>query len=286
MPDIRLIALDLDGTLLNTRKKLSPRNRAALCAAAQRGIEIVPCTGRFFGGMPEEIRQLPFLHYAITINGAQVYDVRRDKTIAHAEIPCCRAVEIMSYLDRLPVIYDCYMDNWGWMSRGMWEKAEEYAPDAHYAEMIRKLRQPVEELKRYLSERGGSVQKIQFFCKEEAVRRQLLETLPELLADIAVSTSAPNNVELNHKEAHKGHALLQLARYLCLTDAQTMAFGDGINDLSLLRLAGLSIAMGNAEPEVKRAACEITADCDHDGVALCIEKYCLQTARNNKDSSY
>ena len=73
MPDIRLITLDLDGTLLNSKKELSPENAAALQWAADQGIEIVPNTGRFFDGMPEVIRNLPYLHYAITINGAQVY---------------------------------------------------------------------------------------------------------------------------------------------------------------------------------------------------------------------
>ncbi len=71
-PDIHLIALDLDGTLLNSKKQLSPRNLAALTRAAELGIEIVPATGRFYGGMPDFIRALPFLHYALTINGAQV----------------------------------------------------------------------------------------------------------------------------------------------------------------------------------------------------------------------
>ena len=71
-PDIHLIALDLDGTLLTSQKQLSPRNLAALTRAAELGIEIVPATGRFYGGMPDFIRALPFLHYALTINGAQV----------------------------------------------------------------------------------------------------------------------------------------------------------------------------------------------------------------------
>ena len=72
--DIRIVALDLDGTLLDSEKRLSEVNRVALEAAARRGIAIVPTTGRFFGAMPEPVRNLPFVRYAITINGAQVYD--------------------------------------------------------------------------------------------------------------------------------------------------------------------------------------------------------------------
>lgn len=119
MRKIRIIALDLDGTLLNSNKELTPENFAALQKAADAGIEIVPTTGRFYGGMPEVIRKMPFVHYVITINGAAVYDVRKQQDIAKAEIPMQKAVEIMEYLDTLPVIYDCYMDNWGWMTRAM-----------------------------------------------------------------------------------------------------------------------------------------------------------------------
>ena len=73
---IKLILLDLDGTLLTTDKKISAANYSALEQAAAKGIYIVPCTGRFFSGMPENVRNLPFLHYAITINGAQVEDLQ------------------------------------------------------------------------------------------------------------------------------------------------------------------------------------------------------------------
>ena len=85
-PDIHLIALDLGGTLLNSKKQLSPRNLAALTRAAELGIEIVPATGRFYGGMPDFIRALPFLHYALTINGAQVCAVPNCDPIYRAEI--------------------------------------------------------------------------------------------------------------------------------------------------------------------------------------------------------
>ena len=72
MPDLKIIALDLDGTLLDSQKRLSSVNRAALARAAEKGALVVPTTGRFFGMMPACIRELPFVRYAITINGAQV----------------------------------------------------------------------------------------------------------------------------------------------------------------------------------------------------------------------
>ena len=275
MPDIKLIALDLDGTLLNSDKQLTQQNAQVLARAAARGIEIVPTTGRFFSGMPEVIRSLPYLHYAITINGAAVYDVRCDEDIARAEIPLPLAVEIMRYLDTLPVIYDCYMNNWGWMTRAMQLRADAFAPDEHYLRMIRNLRTPVDDLKSYLLETGRDVQKIQLFLTDPALRLTLLRQLGGQFEGLCVSSSVPNNIEINSTDANKGEALRKLAAHLGLDISQTMAFGDGLNDLSMLRAAGVGVAMENACPEAKQAADYLTGSCDESGVAAAIKRFCL-----------
>ena len=275
MPDIKIIALDLDGTLLNSRKELTEGCLSALTRAAEKGIEIVPTTGRFFGGMPERIRELPFLHYAITINGAQVYDIRRGCAVSKTEIPWKRAIEIMELLDTMPLLYDCFMDNWGWMSRDFWERVEDYTDNPHYIKMLRELRKPVPELKAHLTVLQHDVQKIQFFTKDVSLRQRLLEELPTMLPDVAVTTSVPDNVELNYISAHKGAALRQLAEYLGVSMSATMACGDGRNDITMLRDAGLGVAMANACAEAKAAADVLTLSCDEDGVARAIETYCL-----------
>ena len=274
MPDIRLITLDLDGTLLNSKKELSPENAAALQWAADQGIEIVPTTGRFFGGMPEVIRSLPYLHYAITINGAQVYDVRNDVGIAKAEIPVARAVELMAWLDQFPVIYDCFMDNWGWMTRSLQEKADEFAPNEHYAKMLKELRTPVEELKAFLTERGHDIQKSQFFAKDMDLRAKLMEEIPLHFPDLIVSSAVVNNVEINDKNAHKGNAIRQLAAHLGLDRSQILAFGDGSNDITMLQEAGIGVCMENGLDSVKAIADYITDSCDEDGVAKAIYRFC------------
>ena len=274
MPDIRLITLDLDGTLLNSKKELSPENAAALQWAADQGIEIVPTTGRFYGGMPEVIRNLPYLHYAITINGAQVYDVRNDVGIAKAEIPVQRAVELMAWLDQFPVIYDCFMDNWGWMTRSLQEKADEFAPNEHYAKMLKELRTPVDELKVFLTERGHDIQKSQFFAKDMDLRARLMEEIPQRFPGLIVSSAVVNNVEINDRNAHKGNAIRQLARHLGLEMRQVLAFGDGSNDITMLQEAGIGVCMENGLDSVKAVADYITDSCDKDGVAKAIYRFC------------
>ena len=270
--DIRLIAFDLDETLLNAEKILTARNRTALERAADKGILIVPTTGRLLKGIPAEIRDFPFLRYAVTINGAAVFDVTTGENLYSAEIPLDDAIEIMSYLDQFPIIYDCYQDNTGWMKRTMWEQAEVFAPNAYYVRSIRTNRAPVPDLKEFLKERGNSVQKIQLFALDPVLRTTLLQEIPRRFANLAVSSSVTRNVEINHKDANKGAALLALASHLGLDRSQVMAFGDGLNDVSMIRAAGIGVAMQNAVEEVKAAADLITGSCEDSGVAQTIEK--------------
>lgn len=271
----RIIALDLDGTLLNSHKELTERSYNALLHAHEQGIHIVPTTGRFYGGMPESIRNLPFIRYCITINGAEVVDLQTEKVIYKAEIPCRQAVEIMAYLDNFPVIYDCYQGNEAFMTARLKDMTDAVVENPHSRELIHRLRQPVPELKAFLLERGQDVQKVQFFTRDEEALQYLRKSLPEKFPDILASNSLPQNLELNHKDANKGEALLALAKHLGVPREEVMAFGDGENDLTMLRMAGLGVAMENACAAAKAAADAFAPSCDEDGVAQMIEKICL-----------
>ena len=120
--------------------------------------------------------------------------------------------------------------------------------------MLHDLRTPVDDLKAFLRQLGGDAQKVQFFTKNQELRLNLLKELPRRWPDIAVTTSVPTNVELNILRANKGEALKQLTDYLGLSMEQVMAVGDGMNDLTMLRMAGVGVAMGNACPEAMAAA--------------------------------
>ena len=280
--DIRIVALDLDGTLLDSQKRLSERNRAALARAAEQGILIVPTTGRFFGMMPPAVRNLPFVRYAITINGAQVYDRETDTALVRDEIPLQTALGIMETLDKYDVIYDCYRQNWGWMTAALQEKAADYATNEHYLKMVREFRKPVPELKAHLRETadGGDVQKVMLFAtnREKSAAIDCLRKLSDEIAarfpEIKVTSSTWNNIELNIRTAHKGNALKRFAEHLGFTLENCMAFGDGMNDFTMVEAAGVGVAMANAEPEVKRVAKVVTVSNDEDGVAVVLDKYC------------
>jgi Cof subfamily protein (haloacid dehalogenase superfamily) len=276
---VKIIALDLDGTLLDSQKRLSRVNAEALAYAASKGAAVVPTTGRFFAMMPEAVRDLPFVRYAITINGAQVFDRQTGEAIVREEIALGRAVEIMELLDGYDVIYDCYRGNWGWMSAEMQNRAEAYATNEHYLKMVRRFRSPVDDLKAHL--RGtaaeGDVQKVMLFSRNDdpgakelrAIEREMAERFPE----IKVTSSTWNNLELNIASAHKGNALARFAASLGYTLEECMACGDGMNDLTMVEAAGIGVAMANAEAEVKRVADFVAKSNDEDGVAEAVYRF-------------
>lgn len=275
MPDIKIIVLDLDGTLLTSDKRISPRNYAALERAAEKGIHIVPSTGRFYDGMPAVVRELPFVRYAITVNGAEIYDAREDRVLHRAEMTPEQADEVFEVLDTLPVVYDCYQDGWGWMEKRLYDQAEDFIDDPRVLAMVKDLRTPVKDFRGLIRSRNKGIQKIQMFFKDMDQRAKALPFLRQRFPGLNVTSSITNNLELNSLDAHKGAALLELCRILEVEPSRTMAFGDGLNDITMLQTAALGVAMENACPEVKAAADHITDTNDHDGVAKAIEQFCL-----------
>ena len=273
MHDIKLIALDLDGTLLDSEKRLSETNRAALERAAAEGVHIVPTTGRFYSAMPENIRSLPFVRYVIVINGAGIFDLAEEKVLYRAEMKWEQAVRIMEYLDTMDVIYDCYMDNRAWMSASLKEKIDDFAPNEHYRRMLHDLREPVDELKAFIAEKKQSIQKIQFFFKNPEMLDTLIDDLSARFPDEAISSSVFNNIEINHKNANKGNAITRLSHILGFGAENVMSFGDGLNDLPMISDAGIGVAMGNASDYIKKHADYITDTCDNDGVEKAISHF-------------
>lgn len=275
MSQIKLIAFDLDGTLLNDDKKITERTYRALLAAAEKGIHLVPATGRLDGALPREFDDLP-IRYVISINGALVYERKTMRPIHEVLIPWQQALDIYRYMEEhLPVIYDCYIDSRAYMTKAFHDDLAPYACNVHYLKMMKELRTPVPELKAFLAEKQQGLQKMQCFFREKdyPLRDHLLENWK--IPGIIITSSTPHNLELNHEKATKGDALAVLAEHLGLELSETMALGDGSNDLTMIQRAGIGVAMGVCWEPLKKAADFVTDDCNHDGVAKAIEKFCL-----------
>ena len=270
---VKLIAFDLDGTLLDRQKNIPEANLQALKAAAEAGALLVPATGRIYTGIPELIRTLPGARYFITINGAYAYDAADDRNLYTSELSVDTCLRLIDYMDRLPVIYDCYQDNWGYITRSMFQRAEEFIPDPGIMKMMRELRTPVDNLSETLRQKGRPVQKMQMHFQDLAERDRQLKLVAERFPETAVSSSLPWNIEINSAGATKGRALKALCQALGIDLRDTLAFGDGTNDLDMIRTAGIGIAMGNGAEEVKAAADWVAPNNDDAGVAAGIYRF-------------
>ena len=254
---VKLIAFDLDGTLFDDRKQLPQENIAALRAAGDAGILLVPATGRILQGLPDQLLQLGLFRYFIFANGASVYDLDTETQLFSACMPPELAVRICEHMDTLPVLYDCYRGEWGYMTQWMYEAAPDFfALEPEILKLVRRLRKPVLELKENIREVDVPLEKLQIYFRPEQMaerERQLLE-LPRLFPEIAATSSLKNNIEINSIKAGKGRALLELCAQLGIVPEDTVAFGDGLNDADMLEAAGYGAAMENAADAVKQKA--------------------------------
>lgn len=269
----KLILTDLDGTLLRDDKSLSPANRTALVRAAAQGAEVVVATGRFFGGIPRELLELPFLRYFILMNGAKVYDRREDRVLYRSEIPLAQAERVMDLLEPLDCTVDCYQNDVGWMERRYFDHLDYYVTDPVSRAMVRSHRRPVDDLRAQVRAGGNTVQKMQAYFPHLELRPRVMALLRREVPGVVQSVSLPTNLELNAAGATKGAALAALCRALGVDPLDTAAFGDGTNDVSMLAAAGVGVAMANGAPETRQAADLVTVSNQEDGVALVLDRW-------------
>lgn len=272
---IRLIAFDLDGTLLRNDKTVSERTMKALQRAADHGIYLVPSTGRIFDAMPEVVRNMPFVRYAITVNGAAVYDAAEKRMLYEADLTWEEAEAVFAYTKEFDAICGCYQKGVGWMEETEFEQLPAYAANAKILEMLKSVYHPMKNLQKEIFSQGSTIQKLIYFFQEIPERDRKLQETKERFPNLEISTSLPNNIEVNSAGANKGLGLKCLCDHLGLRLEECMAFGDGTNDLAILKTAGRGVAMANAAMEVLEAVPYRTLSNEEDGVAVEIER-CLE----------
>lgn len=272
---IKMIGLDMDGTLLTTEKKLTEYTMGILQKALDRGIEIVLSTGRAITGIPKELLEMPGMKYAVTINGARIIDLQENKVIYENTLSMEKALQLLDIIGRYDAIQEAFIDSVCYSDKEKLSHANDYFLHPSIAEYVLKSRTPVEDVKATVLEKNSSVDKVngQFRTLED--KRNAYELLTKVPGVIVVS-SLGSNWEINAEGTDKGSAMLKLGELLGIRKEEIMACGDGMNDIAMLKVVGLGVAMANADPEVREAADYITASNDEDGVAKAIEKFALK----------
>lgn len=259
----KLIALDLDDTLLDCEKCISRRNLDALDAARKKGARIILASGRAYPGVTEFNEALHNKDYTIVCGGAQVVDPD-GKVIYSTYLPPITAKQVMRWAVTHSVHFQVYMDD------GFYYLHKNKHSD-YYEKLCNYKGIEAPDLMKTESVLASKILLIDDNEKLEGYRSELSAMFPEL----ALKKSQDYFLEIMNSEATKGNALEYLAKKLDVDKQQVIALGDSEIDESMIRWAGMGIAMENAADVCKEAANDITGSCNADGVALAVEKYIL-----------
>ena len=277
MQQIKMIGLDLDGTLLNTKKELTDHTRRVLAEAIDAGILVLMATGRPFTGIPEELRTFPGIHHALTSNGARVLDTDHNKILIEQLLPMESAKKALRIFEKYDTLSEIYFDGQGYADAAKLDNVGKYHHDPNMWNYVRTTRIAVPDIWDVIAKENRNMDKVQALFADMEERAAAWKELKELseLKELELVGSLSYNIEINAAGVNKGTALVALGKMLGIPRESIMACGDGDNDVHLLQEVGFGVAMANAQPQVKEAADYITASNDEDGVAHAIEKFAL-----------
>lgn len=271
MSNYNIIAFDMDGTLLNSQKTITPATLAAIERAFRAGKEVVLSTGRCLPELYATLEAIPRLRYLICVSGAMVYDWK-EKRLLHASLLPVETVQEILRLTRpeAPMLH--LLTTESIVQRDQESHMADYGMGI-YQSMFDEVATLTEDLSDWYLSHPAPLAKLNLYHtspESRARSRALLAHLPIEMAD-AETTS----LECSARGVTKGTGLLALCEALQVPLEQVIAVGDADNDIDVLRRAGLSVAMGNANPRVKELCQVSVSDCDHDGCAEAIERWLL-----------
>jgi len=268
----RLLAVDMDGTVLNREKKITIRTAEAIRRGLASGKEILFATGRCPSEMTEYLREFPEMRYAMCLSGALIFDAKSGNALSAVTISVDLAEQILKIADQLDVMVNIYAGNDVFVEKRRYGNME-YFNCQCFAALYDSCAVWVDDIRSVLQKRADEIYKINFYCHDREnweKGRELIEKLP-----LNYASGIPLNFELSPQGVNKGMGLEMLSRLIDIPLSQMIAVGDEGNDLEMVQTAGLGIAMGNAIEPIKAVADVITNDCDHDGVAEVIDAYLI-----------
>ncbi|MDH7577949.1 MAG: Cof-type HAD-IIB family hydrolase [Bacillota bacterium] len=266
MENVKLVAIDLDDTLLRDDLTISPRTRAAVQAVKERGIAVTLATGRMFRSARPYARQLGFDLPLITYQGALVKSAFSEEVVYHCPLSAGVARRVIAFGRLKKVQVNFYLDDELYVER--------VTPRGfHYASFAGVPCHQVADLESLL-EQGNPLKLL--LIEAEPVLDEFAQELKEILGEEAhLTKSKPSYLEVIHPQATKGRALRELAAWLDVGRDEVMALGDSFNDLEMLEFAGVSVAVANARPEVRCRTRYVTLSNNEDGVAVALETFIL-----------
>lgn len=264
----KLIALDMDGTLLREDKTISKETLRAIQKAKARGVKVVLSTGRPIAGIDRYLNELDLKRegdYAIAYNGALVQNTKTRETIAQTLM----TLEDVSYLYALSKKLNVNIH--------LLTKNSCITPKWNtYSQLEKDINEiPLEIADFNNLDANTTIVKIMMVDEPEVLSEAIAKLPKEVYEKYSVLRSAPYFLEFLDKKVNKGYGVELLAKKLGIKSEEVICIGDAGNDIHMIQFAGLGVAMGNAFPEVKEIADYITLSNEENGVAHVIDKFVL-----------
>ena len=270
---IKLIATDMDGTLLNDdHAMVSQRNVDALRRAAEQGIEVVISSGRTWSLLKEIADQLGVVRYVVMSNGAAVMDRQTGEWVLQKGMPKEQALKFVEILLRYGAGFELFCEGQNYVDRRYEALVMKEAPSAAYGAMFRRQAMIVDDLRPVIEKK--LVEKLYVFHVEPGTQGRIEEEL-RAVGPYESACAYESNMEITAPGVDKGEALKELCRKLDIDASEVMAFGDADNDLGMLAWAGCSFAMANGTDKAKAAAKGLTGTSSDSGVGQRVERWAL-----------
>lgn len=270
--EIELAAIDVDGTLVDSRKQIRIGVRKAIKETAAKGVKLAICTGR----SPREIREiaveLPEVRYGITANGAYVVDLYENKTVFSDSMSQPEICSIYQTLCKFDMMFEIFLEQQVLAERRCLRDVDHYGV-GELKELVLSTRTGIEDMKEYLKKPDLRAGKVNIFFPDSRQRDEAAAKAGSL--PFYITQQETTNLEFTKKSVNKGAGLRRLAESLGIQKKSILAIGDNNNDVPMLEYAGVSVAMGNGLQAVKERVDFVTATNEEDGVARALEQFVL-----------
>ena len=272
MMNYQLIAFDMDGTLLDSTKRVLPSSIRAIERATAAGKTVAICSGRCPAMIELNRAELGAVRYAICGSGAILYDLAQRRVLTETSLDHELLMRAIDAAEGEDYISETFSGTGFFYEDGTLERMERYGMGV-YVPLYREAGTAVRDLRATLEDPAVPLQKFNFHFGSPEARERVRARVADLPLEVADSEEA--SLEFSPTGVNKGSGLLALAAQLGIEQAATIAVGDADNDLPMLAVAGLGVAMGNANANARKAASALVADNDHDGCAEAIERFLL-----------
>lgn len=273
MSNYKLIAFDMDGTLLNSQKKISEKSIEAINKAMKKGKIVILNTGRCPAELEEYFDALDNIQYLNCVSGALVFD-RKNNTKIYSKTLDIETVKKLLDIARQEDDMVHLLSKDSIVQKDKIDKMPDYHMGV-YQEMYIRVTNKWDNLYSQYNENPFPVEKLNIYHISSEARERTRQRILESNLEVELADAETTSLEVSAKGIDKGLGLKKLCDYNQITLDETIVVGDADNDIAAMKEAGLAIAMGNANENIKQLSDVIVSDNDHDGCVEAIEKYLL-----------